>query len=913
MAKYNDLNAFVQEDKPSIIILTETWLSASVPDGIIALDGYTIYRSDRNRSKGGGVCIYLADQIFSEFHIKDIGTDLGGVESLFLELTTNTTSFVLGCIYRPSSTSIDNDRTLIELILNLTAAHEKVFIFGDFNMADIRWPIDPSRHHKPSSQFLVDMITSTHLNQLVTQPTRYRLGQSPSTLDLVITSDEHSLTNLDYLDPIGKSDHIVLTVDLQICKSSRTRTVSLKRAVIDYNAVNRGLSKFDWHSLLSKSLVTDNWTIFKSCLHSTVARHTTFVNDKRSSKKPWINAKILSLIRNKRTLWRVYKRTGSECDYKTHRKFSNRLSATIKEARCVYESNIAESKDTKRLYKYLHTKLSGPVGKIQIQSPFGDIIENSKDIADTFADAFSHMFTNEPPGHIPKILGSSNPTSLSEIVFTPTVVHKKLASLDASKSPGPDLITAKCLSNCADTLCKPLCILMTQSFHSGLLPLDWRTALIRPIFKKGDKFNANNYRPISLTSIIIKLMESIIYDQLIKFLNEHQLIPIEQHGFLPGKSIQSNLLCCLSDWTKENDGGNSLDVLYLDFSKAFDRVPKRRLLHKIKHLGISGKLYNWIDAYLTDRTFRVKVENSLSKPVKVLSGVPQGSVLGPLLFIAYTADLKISIESPFAMYADDIKLYNNSCKNIILKKDLLAIYNWSKDWLLPLNCEKCYVLHIGKKNPKCKYYLGGNELTKTECCRDLGIFINQELTWSDHIAHTVKKANSVLFLLGKAFSRIHPVAFSKLYKTFVRPILEFGNSIWTPVLQRDIHLLESVQRKATRRPFGRVRPQYHERLSLMQLTTLSDRRIRGDLITTFQALTNPISPIRQLYMMNLDPRLRGHKFKLQKQKFYTTPRQVFLTNRVFNSWNMLPIEVIQSQSLQVFKKRYDHYRAQTTQ
>jgi hypothetical protein len=220
--------------------------------------------------------------------------------------------------------------------------------------------------------------------------------------------------------------------------------------------------------------------------------------------------------------------------------------------------------------------------------------------------------------------------------------------IEGVKSPGPDLITAKVLSNCAAELSVPLSVLMKQSFRSGVPPPDWRSAIVRPIFKKGDKFDAANYRPDSLTSLVVKAMESIIYDQMVRFLLDCGLIPWQQHGFLPGKSIQSNLLGCLADWTREVDNGNSVDVLYMDFSKAFDR---RRLIYKLQHLGITGNLLAWINAFLSERTFCEKVGESYSRPVRVHNGVPQGSVLGPLLFIAYTADLGYILRSPFAMNA----------------------------------------------------------------------------------------------------------------------------------------------------------------------------------------------------------------------------------------------------------------------
>ncbi|KAH0822734.1 hypothetical protein GEV33_000056 [Tenebrio molitor] len=438
--------------------------------------------------------------------------------------------------------------------------------------------------------------------------------------------------------------------------------------------------------------MTHNWNVFKTTLQDTIAQHTTRVTFKRSSKKPWIDSKILKLIRKKRSLWRTFRRTGAEADYKTHRAFSNKLSTTIKEARTRYEA----------------------MGTPQVRDITGSVTDNSDVAADIFADVFSKVFTNESRDRIPAVPGPPNSTFLSDIDFLETVVCEKIRKLKMSKSPGPDLITAKVLSNCAAELSVPLSVLMKQSFRSGVLPPDWRSAIVRPIFKKGDKFDATNYRPVSLTSLVVKAMESIIYDQ--------------QHGFLPDKSIQSNLLGCLADWTREADNGNSVDVLYLDFSKAFDRVPKRRLISKLQHLVITGNLLAWINAFLSERTFCVRVGNT---------------------------------------------------------------------------------------NPKHTYHINGKELASFDNYRDLGVTVSFDLSWSNHILKITKRANSMLFLLNKVFCKSSPAIFAKLYKTYVRPVLEFANCVWTPVLQRDIQLLESVERRATRVPFGRSRLQYTVRLSLM--------------------------------------------------------------------------------------------------
>ena len=907
LAKYDELCTLVSELKPSFVLISETWLTPLVTDPPISLDGYAVFRKDRHNNKGGGVCVYISDHICANFAVIPITVDTGNIDSIFLKITNTRLTFLLGCIYRPPTSIIEDDHSLFQCISEMTDVYQHLFIFGDFNMPDIKWPLNASQSCAPSSQLLVDLLLNSHLSQLVTQPTRYRINQNPSTLDLIITSDDNSLAHLEYLDPVGKSDHSTLKANFQICTLSKERTVTYTRAVIDYRSVNKALTDVHWPSLFVTSSVADNWELFKTTVLDLVCKHSASISIKRSSTKPWIGKKILKMVRTKRALWRAFKRSGNQNDYKAHRNFSNNLSVIIREARIAYEKQLADSTDTKRFYRHIRNKLSGPVSTLQLRDDDDKITDDCATVANIFADTFSKTFTLETDSTLPSAIIPKPNVSLDSIEFPEDVICSKLKKLKLSKSPGPDAITASVLAHCAECLSLPLSLLMKQSFTSGILPFDWKTAIVRPIFKKGDKFNPCNYRPISLTSLIVKTMESIIYETLIKFLLDQHLIPEEQHGFLPGKSTISNLLCCLSNWTRHYDSGVPVDVVYLDYSKAFDRVPKRRLLAKLENLGIAGNLLHWIGAFLSDRTFRVRVGDGLSEHRPVLSGVPQGSILGPLLFTAYTADLKVIIQSPFAMYADDIKIYNTSNNQSILKSDLSAIGEWCSVWLLPLNVCKCSVLYIGKNNPQHTYTIDNSKLTKSESLSDLGVFLTSCLSWSEHVQRVVKKANSLVFLLSKVFAKSHFSVVSKFYRTYIRPILEFANSVWAPIFQKDVLLLESVQRKASRIPFGRTRPKYKDRLSMMQLPTLSDRRKRGDLIVTFQALKAPLSPIKHLFPLAHNSRTRGHCLKLSKDKFQTTVRQHFIVNRIFESWNSLPSDIVMCDSISSFKRKYDAY------
>ena len=324
--------------------------------------------------------------------------------------------------------------------------------------------------------------------------------------------------------------------------------------------------------------------------------------------------------------------------------------------------------------------------------------------------------------------------------------------MNPNSSAGPDGIPPLVLKECAGELAPTLHKIFRESIDTGKLPLDWKTAEIIPIFKKGSKVYPSNYRPISLTSSTCKVLERIIANELLNFALRTGSIPAQQHGFIPGRSIMTNLLSSLLDWITEQDKGNPTDIIYLDFSKAFDKVPHRRLLGKLAHLGIKGKLLRWVKSFLESRQFWVRNGDSKSQKRVITSGVPQGSVLGPILFILYTSDLPLGRHSEIKMYADDTKLYANPLVNYQhLQEDLDKIHNWSKNWMLPLNEAKCIVMHIGKSNPKRSYHIGGENITEAIAMKDLGIMISNDLKWANHVNYISTKANKAIYTLRKAF------------------------------------------------------------------------------------------------------------------------------------------------------------------
>lgn len=505
-------------------------------------------------------------------------------------------------------------------------------------------------------------------------------------------------------------------------------------------------------------------------------------------------------------------------------------------------------------------------------------------------------------GLLPALAFQANAETLSDVEFTLLDVQQTLQALPRSAAAGPDQLPPILLKECADCLTPTLHQLFRRSLDSATLPQAWKHAVVTPIHKKGDRKLATNYRPISLTSAVCKSMERLVANAIFAFARRTGIIPEYQHGFVPGRSVTSNLLLCLEDWTKALDQGKQMDVIYLDFAKAFDKVPPRRLIHKLHHLGIRGKLLAWIEEYMTERTFQVRIGGTLSAVHPAKSGVPQGSVLGPLLFLLYASDLHLHTQSAHQAFADDNKLYGDPASGL-LQHDLDHLAAWTIDWLIPLNPLKCTVLHLGGNKAQRTYHLLGHQLTAVTSQTDLGIIMSDDLKWGLQTNAVVKKVNSLLYMVRRAFSDFTPELLRAILVTYVFPILEYGVTSWSPYFQKDIALLEQVLRRATKLPRSLRDLQYEERLRRLGLESLGERRSDLDLFETFRILNGlyDVPALDGLFERARAHNTRGHSQKLRPGRSRRPLRKNFFAVRVVNRWNSLPEHAVSAPSLSAFK------------
>jgi hypothetical protein len=498
---------------------------------------------------------------------------------------------------------------------------------------------------------------------------------------------------------------------------------------------------------------------------------------------------------------------------------------------------------------------------------------------------------------------------LHDIVITVELVLSKLLKLQVNKAPGVDGIVPEILLKSAHAICNPLTTIFNASFQSGYVPVDWRRANVTAIYKQGPRDSPSNYRPVSLTCIACKLMESVVKQEIETHLLKCNAIKNSQHGFMKNKSCLTNLLEFLNFVDKNIDSGDAVDVIYLDFQKAFDKVPHQRLLMKLEAYGVRGRVSKWISSWLREREQRVVLNCSGSQWSSVISGVPQGSVLGPLLFIVYINDIDSSVVCKLSKFADDTKMFNtvSSQRNVdALKADLNNLFHWSEEWQMLFNLSKCKVMHFGKHNGKASYSMGGIVLDTVDCEKDLGVIVQSDMKVTQQCIKVVKIANKILGMISRTFQyKTKPVVL-RLYKSLVRPHLEYCVQAWRPHLQKDINLIENVQKRVAKM-LGVNKNRYYDKITELGLTTLETRRLRGDLIVIFKMFKGMLDVSVHDYFMVSHGSSRGHSCKVFKHRFLTDVGKFCFSNRVINEWNLLTQDIIDCSTIEQFKISIDHH------
>ena len=495
---------------------------------------------------------------------------------------------------------------------------------------------------------------------------------------------------------------------------------------------------------------------------------------------------------------------------------------------------------------------------------------------------------------------------------SPGEVLYLLKSLNVRKASGPDGVSTYMLKATAESIAPSLAKVFSLSLLSGKFPSLWKSARVVPIHKSGSKSDASNYRPKSLLSVVSKLLEKYVYSLLWEHLVNHAPLSECQWGFQAGKSTVALLLAATHDWQKVIDQGGSVMSVFFDIQKAFDSVPHQRLLKRLVELNLHPLLLSWLCSYLGCRSQHVVVNGACSSTVNVLSGVPQGSVLGPLLFLIYIdtiSSIELSSGTKILLYADDILVYKPIVNNFSfceLQQDIDMISEWSKANYLKFSVPKCKCMLLTHKrnthSPTME--LDGVSLELVTQYKYLGITISSNLHWAPHINRICSNARKYLGLIYRNFATniSNPTTFLCLYLALVRPSLEYASQVWDPYLLKDIRKIENVQKFALRICSGRYQEPYENLLDAFQVPTLTNRRLYLSLCTLFNIVKERLF-LPQFQLTTLSkPHIRYHHSHMLKVPFAHTEclRSSFL-HKTVRLWNYLPTEAVASLDLHSFK------------
>jgi hypothetical protein len=556
------------------------------------------------------------------------------------------------------------------------------------------------------------------------------------------------------------------------------------------------------------------------------------------------------------------------------------------------------------LFKYMKRKRQNKPSALTLRKTDGTTTSDGTEVVELFRRFYETLFASLPPQPFPSPIPKTFNSPLENVDFTVDEVQRLLSTLNPFSAMGPDGIHPRILKEAAVPLSVPLHKLLQLSLSTSSIPLQWRDALVVPIYKSGDRHSPISYRPISLTCIPCKIMERILKQAILRHLTSNSLLSESQHGFLPNRSCTTNLLIFMDSLTEARDAGLVSDAVFFDFAKAFDKVPHAPLLSKMHALGIRGNVYRWIEAFLSNRSFKVKTGQSLSDASPVSSGVPQGSVLGPLLFLIFINDLPDVVTSNVLLYADDLKIWN-STNPTTLQTDINAITAWSNVWGLPLNFDKCVHMAFGGESSN-RFTISDPSIipiASVSTKKELGVLFTTSLSFSDHHLAAAKKGFAVLAMIKRTFPHIQANDFHTLYGVYVRPILEYASQVVHSGLRKDALAIERVQRRATKLVCGLRNVDYPSRLRELNLFPLEYRRLRGDLIFTFFLFRSGLAD--KFFTMCPENNLRGHDKKIFKIRPKTFLRQNFFSFRIVDQWNKLPQSVADAGSTLAFKSLLD--------
>ena len=826
-----------------------------------------------------------------------------------------------------------------------------IVLAGDFNFPKAVWKhgigeaFANTRTEKNSLQQILDIASHYNLLQKVTFGTRKTRTGKRNILELIFTNNHDLIANI-YGEKSKISDH-----DFIVCETSHKSFLNEEKAEEskDINLSSYNYLKADWEKIKAIFRET-NWAeLLKDCNTSdekikvildiickVIDENCVKFKETRGKTRKIIPRDRRILLRQKKKLKGKLRNRNISSDRKENIEkiitdIDVKLLTSHRNERMTEELNAIRNIKTnpKHFFTYAkkHMKTKSSIGPFKMGKDIITALEEiSQKLSEQYTSSFSVPDITQDIGD-PKDFFSfpedQRNSLLVDAEFTREIIIKEISNIKNNSASGPDHFPVILLQQCAEELSTPLYLLWRHSLDEGDIASLFKKAIICPIQKaNSQRCHPKSYRPVSLTSHIIKVFERVLRSSIVKHLNDNNLLPKNQHGFIAGRSTLSQLLQQIEQMIRAWEDGKSTDTIYLDFAKAFDKVDHNILCRKIKRLGITGKIGIWIREFLTGRSQQVSANGVLSEPSPVISGVPQGTVLGPILFILMIDDLDCElIHSVASKYADDTRVtanISNQEEAAQFQEELdNKIYPWGPTNNMCLNGDKFEHLHVGNNLHQVKASYkdpSGNTIEEKQHVKDLGVIVSNDLTWTKQIEEVEAKARVMSGWALRTFATRDQSAMITIWNAQIRSIFDYCSPLWAPCPNnyKDIELLEGTQRSFTRCINGMDGLDYAQRLKTLKLYSTQRRHERYKIIYIYkikEELVPNISSTHGLQFFN--SKRHGCKCRMPSFPLYHN-RAVIARNSSFaltasSLWNCLPAKIrnISGLSVEAFKRRLD--------
>ncbi|MCG7879943.1 MAG: reverse transcriptase domain-containing protein [Candidatus Thiodiazotropha endolucinida] len=905
-----------------ILCFTETHLDHQITnDTLLLSDTFNEpYRRDRT-NHGGGLLVYINSQLN---HSRRTDLEIYCPESIWVEIKVNNINYLLGLFYSPRTADV----TFFEnLNLNIEKAYDltrNLIILGDLN-EDL---------FNDNYQNLKELILLNSLQNTVTVATR-----QSALLDPIIIFDDMQFLDSGTIDtPSDISDHKATYIRLPFyyqCQTTYKRLIWLyKRA--DYIKLKELIRNYDWRILLEGSFndacvnFTNTFLNFaKICIPSKIVTI-------RPGDKPWFDSVIRRNMRIRDRLKIKSIKTGNSNDVNKYKRIRNRVNNLIKHAKEKFYNTLEVSisdfhhNDKRKFWQVIrhfvkNNKSSNNIPPLVIENENGPNLccYTDDEKAECLNEYFSSISTiNDIGVQLPNFeLKTRN--SLSNIACTASEISNLITLLNPNKATGPDSISNRMLKAVAIEISVPLELLFNRSFREGVFGDIWKGSHVLPLPKKGDLTKVTNYRPVSLLSGIGKLLERIVHKNIYNFLHENNLLYKYQSGFLPNHSTTYQLVDIYQHICQTFENNQFSCMIFCDVSKAFDRVWHQGLIFKLKQHGINGQLLNWIKDYLSNRSQKVILKSSTSTARSTNAGVPQGSVLGPLLFLVYVNDIADSLLSLTRLFADDSSLFYSasSLDDIqgIINHDLRILSAWSKQWLVTFNSLKTeavlFTLKKFEHHPDIVF--DGAPIKFVPEHKHLGLTLSCNGQWKKHIENIISSAAKVVGIMRKLKYTFNRLALNQIYLSYVLPIIEYSCIVWDGCTAQDCQSLEKLQHEAARIVTGLTRSVSLDKLyKECGWLTLKQRRYKYKLSFMYNVVHENVPS----YILDIIPPLVRDttQYPLRNDNNIMIPRtrtEIYRRSCIPSSisiWNSVDYNIREAPSLNSFKYQLKNHHFSNT-